>query len=519
VDEPLSAPWNSDDPLELVLSFRHLAENVPGALFQYVQYDDGRNSVLYMSPRCVDLWELGPETIASDSSVLWAMVHDEDRPRMIESVLESARTMGPWFFEWRITTPSGVLKWLQGAGRPVVRGDGWVKWNSFILDITEQRRAQALARELEAKLRVAEQLEAIGRLAGGIAHDVNNVLTAVVGFSESALDETPPDSPARDDLAEVLRAAARGGALTRKLLSFARRSPGETTVFDPVERVEELVVLYQRLFGPQYSVEVQVADRVPPVRFDTVHFDQVLSNLLLNARDAMPGGGKIDVGVRGDGGWLELEVRDEGSGMDEFTRQRIFEPFFTTKGESRGTGLGLSTVHGIVLGVGGEIQVSSVEGEGSSFVVRMPDSIDSSDAGSLPSAIEGTAGASWMPARVLLCDDDAQLLRLQRRVLERAGVQVRATSAPEAAMQALAGFVPDVLVTEVVTGGGGGVALARRLRSLLPHLPVVLTAAYVADELLQFDDLGALAPVILRKPFRPSELLSAIAQARRRSAP
>lgn len=490
---------------ESQLNFQHMAENVPGALFQYIQYHDGRNQVTYMSPRCLELWEVAPEQVEQDSSVLWQMVHPDDLLAMSESVAQSAKTMAPWYFEWRITTPSGKLKWLQGSWRPMLHDEESVKWNSFVLDVTERRHTEEAALQLRSRLQQAEQLEALGRLAGGIAHDVNNVLTVVMGFAESALDSVPDGTAARDDLAEVISAAARAAALTGQLLAFARRQPSAPMVFDPAERLEDSSLMLHRLIDGRVTLEYTLSDKVPTLSMDPAQFDQIVTNLVLNARDATPNGGVLRVSLQYVDQWVELVVSDQGEGMDEETQARIFEPFFSTKLHSRGTGLGLSTVHGIVSAIGGEVHVRSQLGVGSIFTVRLP---SSGEAPNSPPKSIANLGAP-LPPRILLCDDDAQLRRVLERVLRRHGVDVRAAPEPQSALALLDDWIPDLLLTDVVMGSGGGVSLARAVRERMSELPVLFITGYVDDDLSR-SVLESGADAVLRKPFRNGELLDAI---------
>jgi signal transduction histidine kinase len=499
---------------ESELNFRHMAENVPGALFQYIQFDDGRSQVTYMSPRCLELWEVPAEQIESDASILWQMVHPDDLPGMAASVAQSARDMSPWYHEWRITTPSGRQKWLQGSGRPVARDAESVKWNSFILDVSERRNAELAADRLKEQLQRAEQLEALGRLAGGVAHDVNNVLTVILGFAESAHDMMPDGSAARDDIAEVISAASRAASLTRQLLAFARRQPSEATVFDPAERLEESSLMLHRLIDGRVALDYVLDPKVPTLSMDPAQFDQVVTNLVLNARDATPDGGQVQVSLTRVDNWVELAVADEGAGMDADTQARIFEPLFSTKPASQGTGLGLSTVRGIVIAAGGTLDVESHPGTGSTFRVRLPVSGASPATRDAPSAPTGRA----LPRSVLLCEDDAALRRVVERVLRRHGIEVRSAHEPGAALALVSDWTPELLVTDVVMGGGGGVWLADALRERVPGIPVLFITGYVDNDLAR-KALESGGDTVLRKPFRNDALLDALEQAWDRVTP
>jgi signal transduction histidine kinase len=487
--------------------FRNMAANVPGALFQYVEQSDGSNRVTYMSPRCLDLWEVPAEAIQADASLLWQMVHPDDLPGMAASVAESGRSLSRWSFEFRITTPSGILKWLQASGHPRRVDPDTMAWDSFILDVTDRRRAEEEQRLLRAQLRNAQQLEAIGRLAGGLAHDVNNMLTVVMGFAESALLSLPGDSPARLDLAEILSAAGSSAGLTRRLLAFARQQPATLMVVDLAERLEDSAVLLQRLTGGTVTIDFALGADVPPVEIDPSQFDQIVTNLVINARDAMPNGGAITLSLRRDGDQVLLEVADTGIGMDEATVARIYEPFFSTKGDGQGTGLGLATVFGIVAERGGTIAVQSSPGAGTTFTIRL-----SAALGRTPVAAVSEPDLLELPEQVLLCEDDPQLRRVLEQQLIRRGVKVRSAATPDEAIALAEAQAPQLLITDVVTGGRGGVALAAALREMIPTLPVVFMTGYVADELAR-RAIDSGSDEILRKPFRGADLIRALGRA------
>jgi signal transduction histidine kinase len=485
-----------------------MAENVPGALFQYVEHRDGRNTVSYMSPRCLDLWEVPPEAIEADASVLWQMVHPDDLPGMAASVAESARTMERWYWEWRITTPSGKLKWLQGTGRPRRINDETVAWDSFILDVTDRRRADEEQQRLRAQLRHAQQLEAIGRLAGGIAHDVNNMLTVVMGYAESALLSLPEGAPAREDLAEILSVASRSAGLTRQLLAFARQQPSTPQVIDVAERLEDSATLLHRLVGASVALEFELDAGVPPVDIDPSQLDQIVTNLVVNARDAMPHGGTITIALHRDGDRVVLEVSDTGNGMDAATRARIFEPFFTTKPDGQGTGLGLATVFGIVSERGGLVTLETEREVGTTFRIVLPRATRSAPV----ETNDPQPAQRDLPEEVLLCEDDPPLRRILQRMLERRGLRVQVAASPEDALTLAAAHPPQLLVTDVVTGGRGGVGLSADLRRAQPTLPVVYITGYVTDELAR-RALESGTEQVLRKPFRGADLIAAVARA------
>lgn len=498
------------------LSFRRMAENVPGALFRYLQRPDGRSSVIYMSPRCVELWELEPHVIEQDASQLWAMVDPEDRPAMEASVWQSAQTLAPWYWEWRITTPSGRRKWLQGTGRPEALPDGSIVWDSFILDVTERHRYEEEQRRLRAELRRAQQLEALGRLAGGIAHDFNNVLTVILGYGEALAEALGPGHPSQPDIAELVSAARRSAGLTRQLLAFSRRQVSVPVVVDLATRLNEGALLLDRLIGDMVELEYDLAPGTRPVLIDPVQFDQVVTNLVLNARDAMPEGGTIRLRLADEGDAVELSVADEGVGMDAETLARIFEPFFSTKAEGTGTGLGLSTVYGIVQQAGGTVTVRSAPGQGSCFTVRLPAA--SQPASAVPAAEAPAPGpAAPLAARVLVCEDEPQLRRFVARVLSRAGASVRVAEGPEQALLLASAEPPDLLLTDVVMAGGGGVELVRRLRARLPLVRVLYMTGYLANEQARVALERGTEP-LLPKPFSSDQLVAAVRAALARGA-
>jgi two-component system, cell cycle sensor histidine kinase and response regulator CckA len=355
----------------------------------------------------------------------------------------------------------------------------------------------------------ARQMESLGLLAGGIAHDFNNLLTAVLGYAELLRDETLRSTPARAHVDDLLAVAERAADRARQLLGFARPSSGGREVLDLAAFLREAEPILARSLSARHPLRIELASRLPGVLADRVQLQQVLLHLLQNASEAMPAGGPIRITATvGRADHVELAVIDTGVGMDDATRRRLFEPLFTTRSDGRGTGLGLATCYAIVSGLGGDIAVRSAPGAGSTFVVALPAAgRAAAPAPGLPAA-EPAAGAT-----VLLVDDQQVVARALQRSLERSGHRVLLAGNGREALATLAREQVDVVVSDVVMPGMGGVELARELRSRRPALPVLLISGFI-------DAPRDLPPgiTVLHKPFLPRELLFRLQELLGRSA-
>jgi len=386
-------------------------------------------------------------------------------------------------------------------------------------DVTTQRA-------LEHQLQQAQRMEAVGRLAGGIAHDFNNLLTVIGGLTTLALPHLPEGSRPRRNLEQVVNAAERASALTQQLLTFSRRQLSEVEVLDMNAVADSMESLLRRLIGEHIGLEIRRSTDLGQVRANRVQLEQVLMNLAINARDAMPEGGTItietaNVWINGEiaheklqlepGSYVMFSVSDTGEGMDAVTQANIFEPFFTTKGPGKGTGLGLATVYAVVQQAGGGIYVYSEPGRGSIFKVYLPRIETASDAAS---AIAPAAQAGIQaPAQgtVLLVEDEAGVRSFAAQVLEDAGYRVLEAASGEDAV-AITGSLDtavDLLVTDVVMTGINGRVLAERLRALYPRLRVLYMSGYTDDIIVRTGvttDGGA----FLAKPFTPQALVDRV---------
>ncbi|HEX5581794.1 MAG TPA: ATP-binding protein, partial [Gemmatimonadaceae bacterium] len=314
-------------------------------------------------------------------------VHPDDRPQISAEWRDALRELRPYTIEYRVRTMSGDYRPYESHGCPLLEPCGAQvrEWVGFCLDLTERRAAEEALRGAEEASRQGQKMEAIGRLAGGVAHDFNNLLTAVNGYAQFLLEDPALSEQHRADVQEIRRAADRGAMLVRQLLAFGRRQPAHPTVLQLGEVVTGMQEMLRRVLGAEYVLDVRLDDGAAPVSLDAAQAEQVVLNLVLNARDAMPDGGRIaieigtapcppDVGT-GSGRCTWLRVHDHGMGMDEATRERIFEPFFTTKGSGEGSGLGLATVYGTVRQAGGQVDVESAPGVGTSFTILFPPAV------------------------------------------------------------------------------------------------------------------------------------------------
>ncbi|MCL4818208.1 MAG: response regulator [Vicinamibacteria bacterium] len=390
-------------------------------------------------------------------------------------------------------------------------------------DVSERREAEAKRLALETQLRQAQKMESVGRLAGGVAHDFNNALGVVLGHADLALKEVPPGSALARHLEAIREAGRRSANLTRQLLGFARQQPAELQLLDVNDRIEGMLRLLRQLIGEDVRLGWRPGAGLWPVRADPGQIDQLVSNLVVNARDAITGVGAIDVATRNleadeafvgarpglvPGQYVCLDVKDDGSGIAPDLLERIFEPFFTTKATGRGTGLGLATVYGIARQNGGYVGVESEPGRGSTFTVLLPALAGQREAEAPATATEELRGGS---ETVLVVEDEPAMLEVTRDVLVDLGYRVLATSSPGEALSIAAaeGDRLDLLVTDLVMPLMNGRELAALLQARHPRLRCVFVSGYTADIVTQ---RGIVEPGVqlLSKPFTASELAARV---------
>jgi len=383
----------------------------------------------------------------------------------------------------------------------------------------EMEREMKLRADLEAQLRQSQKMEAIGRLAGGIAHDFNNILMAVQGYVALSLSRVTPTDPVRAWIEEIRKAADRAANLTRQLLAFSRQQVLRPQALDLALEMREFEKLLRPLLGERIRLAVEAEENLGFVWADGAAINQIVMNLAVNARDAMPHGGDLEIRLRvrkdiptrtlREAGFVELSVRDTGTGMDDATKARAFEPFFTTKEPGKGSGLGLAQVYGLVEQCGGVIEVETEVGKGTTFRVILPR--NETRESPLPQAVAPSAQGG-RGERLLLVEDEPLVRKLLEQLLSRAGYQVTASSDPVEAlalMQSGVGF--EIVVTDVVMASMTGPELMQKLEALGGEIPTVFMSGHTEDEFIRS---GALRPHqrFMSKPFVPSDLLLQVRQ-------
>jgi two-component system, cell cycle sensor histidine kinase and response regulator CckA len=439
-------------------------------------------------------------------------VHPDDRAAVGASIDHAAGGASAFDIEHRIVRADGAVRWVHARADIVCDAAGRaVRMIGTIQDNTDRR-------QLEEQLRQSQKLEAIGRLAGGVAHDLNNALTAIGGYAELALAEMTAEHSARLDVEEIRRAAERAASVTRQLLAFGRKQLLEPRVFDVNETIASLARMLDRLLGEDIELLTRIGSDVPPIVADPGQLAQAIINLVVNARDAMPSGGRLTIETSFEdlddafarahppmppGRYVVVSVADNGHGMSVETQLQIFEPFFTTKEVGKGTGLGLSMVYGTVKQSGGFIFVDSEAGRGATFRLFFPPA----PAGRIAKATAATAAkAAPATATLLIAEDETSVRNLVASTLKAEPYQLLLAASAEEAMDIAArhdGRI-DLLLTDAIMPGRSGIELANALVAARPGMPVIVMSGYT-EETLNVHGLEH-EIVLLQKPFTPREL-------------
>jgi len=507
----------------LRINERDLREAEQVAKVGHWRWDVERNQVFW-SDEMRRIWGIDPESVGRDvAAIVEQRVHPDDRERVLAmSAAAVAGRATP--LEYRIVLPTiGVRTVLATPGQSVHDGTRLTQLSGTAQDVTDTRRMEAERALLQSQLSQAQQMQSIGRLAGGVAHDFNNMLAVIMGNAEFALGEIDASHPLHEPLAEIQRAAKRSAVLTRQLLGFARQQRISPRTLDVNASVSDLLSMLRRLMGPRITLEWTLGEQVWPVSIDPAQLANVLTNLCLNARDAIAEAGTITLSTANvvvdarqarlnpdasPGEYVRIDVRDTGHGMDEHTRAQIFEPFFTTKDVGEGTGLGLSSVYGAVRQNEGFITVESAPGKGSTFSVHLP----------RRSRETPTGNAVVTPSRrlrgretILLVEDEPGVLRLLTRILQAQGYTVLTATSPREAVRVSSGHQGEIrlLLTDALLTEMNGRELAELLRTGHPRLRVLFMSGQTASHQAE-SGAKETGTAFIQKPFSYDALATSV---------
>ena len=482
--------------------FREMAVHITEAFFII---DIAASRLLYVSPPWAEIWGR-PLDDAYDPRGWDRMVHREDRGMLMASQMR-IRSGEADESVYRIERPDGSIRWIRRRAFPVETASGAVdRVVGVAEDITELRDAQE-------RLAHSNKMEAVGRLAGGVAHDFNNLLTVIIAETHMLQSAIADEPGAFESLAEIKRASDSAVALTRQLLTFSRKQPTEFVVFDLNEAIADTVSVLRRLIGENIHLELKLTPHGGLIRADKGQLQQVLTNLAVNARDAMAGGGSLTIetshkivaaGTKTTNAdltnakYLVITVRDTGSGMTPDVRARVFEPFFTTKDAGKGSGFGLATSHGIIKQAGGTISVESEPNAGTTFRIILPRVVD--EAATLIRAVD--ANAPQGTETILMVEDEEAVRRVGAHLLRAQGYHVLEARDGFEAISILREYNRDVALvfTDLVLPGVNGGELARRVQVMRPSTKVLFTTGYSPD-VLQEQNLEMQDDIVLRKPY------------------
>ncbi len=501
-----------------------LMANLPGMVYRCCY--DRSWTMQFLSEGCAALTGYRTEDLVNNSKISFNdLIVPEDREKVYDIWDRAVAKNTPAKLEYRIITADKQQKWVYEQGVPVYDKTGDIQaLEGIIMDISDRKQAEAEREKLDAQFQQAQKMESVGRLAGGVAHDYNNMLNVILGYAELALGKTGPGDPLHADLEKIHAAAIRSADITRQLLAFARKQIIDPKVLDLNRTIDGgMLPILHRLMGENIDLSWQPADTLLPVKMDPVQIDQILANLCVNARDAIADVGKITIetGTKTfdqaycddhpgfiPGDFVMLAVSDNGCGMDKETRENMFEPFFTTKKAGKGTGLGLATVYGIVRQNNGFINVYSEPEKGTTIRIYLARHTEQPEQAQPGKQVQIPSGHG---ETILVVEDETVILELACAMLEQLGYTALAAASPEEALHLAKTHTGQIhlLITDVVMPGMNGRDLAAQMTKLCPDLKVVFMSGYTANVIAHH---GVLDPGVhfIQKPFSMDDIAAKV---------
>jgi len=488
---------------------------------------DVENKLIYWTEELYRIHDMDPIAVPENAETLvkksLECYSETDRKFIARAFMRCLKYSEPFVIERWITTKQGRVLYVRSTGKPVVENGKLVKVYGDFQDLTERKQAEKEQKELQEQLRQVQKLDSIGQLAGGVAHDFNNILTVILGNAEDLLERLLPEDPIAKDIEEIVKAGRRGASLTRQLLTFSRKHMVKAQRLNLNSILEDMQKMLLRLIREDVQIEIIPARDLGYIIADLVHIEQIILNLIINARQAMPAGGKIKVetsNFRPDENYIRynpdilparyvaLKVSDTGIGMDDDTLKHLFDPFFTTKVKQNGTGLGLTTVYGIVRNLKGYIKVNSKPGKGTSFKILFPQSDESSEETEPEDVFTVT---NRNPKLVMIVDDDPFICDMTGKMVSKLGYRVVTAFSGNDALEKIKteNLKPDLVITDVVMPGLNGFEFLVELKIMQPDVKSIVISGYTEKVVGQYGKLDP-GTLFVQKPFSRSELEYAI---------
>ena len=504
-----------DALLESEKKLQLIHSQVPGIVYQFKIDPEGKKSLPYASKAVETYIGLSAETVMHDVEKWFALLHPDDAVSMEQSTIESQKNLSQWDWEGRFIRNDGEIIWMRGTSIPERLEDGSTLWSGLFIDITERVQAAEVIRR-------SQKMDALGKLTGGIAHDYNNMLGVILGYSEMLKSQLTDHPKLQSYVDKINHAGERGAKLTRKLLAFSKNKASDVKKFDINTLIRDEQHMLEKTLTARIKLELKLETNLWPVCLDESELEDAILNLSINAMHAIENNGQLTIetsniqinmasaeklGLK-PGDYARLSITDTGCGIDEASKEKIFDPFYSTKGKD-GTGLGLSQVYGFISRCGGTIAVDSKPGQGATFTLYFPRYLGEGKGGSI-SPIEVKNNTSLQGREsILVVDDEPALLDLTCEILSQQNYQVFSAERAKQALEILQNEHIDLLLSDIIMPDMNGYALAAIVQEKYPNVKIQLASGYSGEHRTGQVDIS-LSQNLLQKPYNSETLLRKI---------